>query len=74
MDFIKNQYEIRWVIFGEILKQVLLGEIFLTIIGVTGGIGSGKSTVSCILSDLGAIIIDADKIARRLLPKENLPG
>ncbi len=33
-------------------------------IGVTGGIGSGKSTVSGILRDLGAAIVDADAIAR----------
>ncbi|NMB96769.1 MAG: dephospho-CoA kinase [Clostridiaceae bacterium] len=44
----------------------------MTIIGVTGGIGSGKSTVSCILSDLGAIIIDADKIAREVTSKGEL--
>ena len=33
-------------------------------IGLTGGIGSGKSTVSRILADLGAVILDADKIAQ----------
>ena len=32
------------------------------VIGLTGGIGSGKSTVSNFLAELGAIIIDADKI------------
>lgn len=32
-------------------------------IGLTGGIGSGKSTVALILSELGAPILDADKIA-----------
>jgi len=32
-------------------------------IGVTGGIGSGKSTVVAILSEFGATIIDADKAA-----------
>jgi dephospho-CoA kinase len=41
----------------------------LKIIGVTGGIGSGKSTVSRILRDLGAIIISADKIARDIVYK-----
>jgi len=39
------------------------------VIGVTGGIGSGKSTVTRILSDLGAEIIDADKIAREITAK-----
>ncbi len=33
-------------------------------IGLTGGIASGKSTVSSILIELGAFLIDADKIAR----------
>lgn len=33
-------------------------------IGLTGGIGSGKSTVAHILADKGAAIIDADAVAR----------
>jgi dephospho-CoA kinase len=32
------------------------------VIGLTGGIGSGKSTVAAILAELGAHVIDADKI------------
>jgi dephospho-CoA kinase len=32
------------------------------VIGLTGGIGSGKSTVSKYLAELGAAIIDADKV------------
>ena len=35
-------------------------------IGLTGGIGSGKSTVAQILADLGAAVIDADAISRSL--------
>jgi len=31
-------------------------------IGLTGGIGSGKSAASAILADLGATVIDADKV------------
>lgn len=34
----------------------------MKVIGLTGGIGSGKSTVSGFLAELGAVIIDADKI------------
>ncbi len=37
------------------------------LIGLTGTIGSGKSTVSAMLSDLGAEIIDADIIAHDLV-------
>ncbi|MGE5615014.1 MAG: dephospho-CoA kinase [Bacillota bacterium] len=36
----------------------------MRIIGITGGIGSGKSTVSRILKDLGAVVVDADAVAR----------
>ena len=32
------------------------------VIGLTGGIGSGKSTVSQFLAELGAVILDADKV------------
>ncbi|MCK5553634.1 MAG: dephospho-CoA kinase [Deltaproteobacteria bacterium] len=35
--------------------------------GLTGGIASGKSTVSMEFKKLGAVIIDADKIARALI-------
>lgn len=36
-------------------------------IGLTGGIGSGKSTVSKKLDELGAFVVDADKIAREIV-------
>lgn len=36
----------------------------MRVIGLTGGIASGKSLVSRFLKELGAIIIDADRIAR----------
>ena len=35
-------------------------------LGITGGIGSGKSTVSAMLVSAGAELIDADAISRRL--------
>lgn len=35
-------------------------------IGLTGGIGSGKSTVARILAEQGAAVVDADQIARGL--------
>ena len=38
-------------------------------IGLTGGIGSGKSTVSKMLQDKGFKIIDADVISREVLVK-----
>ena len=36
------------------------------LIGLTGGIGSGKSTVSAALAERGAVVIDADAIVREL--------
>ena len=41
----------------------------MRIIGITGGSGSGKSTVSRILHDLGAKVINADRIAREVVHK-----
>lgn len=40
-------------------------------IGLTGGIGSGKTTVTNYLENLGAIIIDADVIAREVVAPGN---
>lgn len=36
------------------------------LVGLTGGIGSGKSTVSAMLAERGAVIIDADAIVREI--------
>jgi len=36
-------------------------------IGLTGGIGSGKSTVSRLLGERGAVVVDADVIAREVV-------
>lgn len=37
------------------------------IVGVTGGIGSGKSTVARMLAERGAFVVDADEIARTVV-------
>jgi dephospho-CoA kinase len=39
----------------------------MKIIGLTGGIGSGKSTVSRFLAEMGAVILDADKLGHEAL-------
>lgn len=41
------------------------------IVGLTGGIGSGKSTVSALFRELGADVIDADEISRNLVGKNS---
>lgn len=38
----------------------------MLLVGLTGGIGAGKSTVSVLLAERGAVIVDADRIARDL--------
>lgn len=37
------------------------------VVGLTGGIATGKSTVSAMLEELGSVIIDADLIARKIV-------
>ena len=41
------------------------------VVGLTGGIGSGKSTVAALLRSLGAEIIDADAIVHELQAPES---
>jgi dephospho-CoA kinase len=39
----------------------------MLVVGLTGGIGAGKSTVSRLLAERGAVVIDADLIARQVV-------
>lgn len=39
----------------------------MDLIALTGGVGSGKSTVAAILRELGAVVIDADEAARAVV-------
>lgn len=38
----------------------------MVVVGLTGGIGSGKSTVAALLAERGAVVVDADAITREL--------
>jgi dephospho-CoA kinase len=38
-------------------------------VGLTGGVASGKSTVSELLAELGAVVIDADLLAREVVAR-----
>ena len=42
-------------------------------VGLTGGIGSGKSTVAARLAELGAVVIDSDRVAREVV-EAGTPG
>jgi dephospho-CoA kinase len=39
----------------------------MILVGLTGGIGSGKSTVSRLLAERGAVVVDADLLAREVV-------
>lgn len=39
----------------------------MLLVGLTGGLGAGKSTVARMLADRGAVIVDADELARRAI-------
>ena len=39
----------------------------MLIVGLTGGIGAGKSTVANMFSQLGALVVDADKLSREAI-------
>jgi dephospho-CoA kinase len=42
-------------------------------IGLTGGVGAGKSTVAALLAERGAVVVDADAIAREVV-RSGTPG
>ena len=44
------------------------------VIGILGGIGSGKSTVAGAFADLGCVLIDADAIAHEVLDESDVLG
>jgi dephospho-CoA kinase len=45
----------------------------MKIIGLTGGIGSGKSTVAGYLAELGAVVIELDKVGHEVLKSGDQP-
>ena len=56
-------------LWAAVLLELLTGCRTMIVIGLTGGIGTGKSAVSCILSSLGASVIDADTVGHEVYRK-----
>ncbi len=54
-------------VFPGVFAGPYLDSAAVQMIGLTGGIGSGKSTVAALLAAQGAVIIDADLIARQVV-------
>ena len=44
----------------------------MVVIGVTGGVGTGKSTVAKMFKELGAVVLDADSMAHQLMEPKRL--
>ena len=53
--------------FGKARGSPSLDSAAVQMIGLTGGIGSGKSTVAGLLVERGALVVDADLIARQVV-------
>ncbi len=51
-------------------QQPTTGEV--PVLGIVGGIGSGKSFVSSLFARLGALVIDADRIGHEVLEKPDI--
>lgn len=54
---------------GRIHPQPPPTRPFVLRVGLTGGIATGKSTVAQIFTELGATLLDADRVAHRLLER-----
>lgn len=54
----------RFVERGRRLRATVAGVL---IVGLTGGIGSGKSTVAGLLAAKGAVVIDVDRLGREVI-------
>lgn len=46
------------------LEREILGQLRMFLVGLTGGIATGKSTVSAIFKEHNIAVIDSDEIAR----------
>ena len=52
--------------------EPMIRSVLMLVVGLTGGIGSGKSTVSALLAARGAVVIDADAIVHEVQARGGL--
>src|SRR5437868_15427879 len=57
---------------GSTWMKPMIRSVPMLVVGLTGGVGSGKSTVSALLAARGAVIIDADAIVHEVQAKGGL--
>jgi hypothetical protein len=74
-DFFRSTEALQWRLQDRQTCRFLRGVAWpgqgddMQIIGLTGGIATGKSTVAALLAEQGLPVIDADKIARDVVRK-----
>ncbi|MEW6188762.1 MAG: dephospho-CoA kinase [Actinomycetota bacterium] len=75
-EFLRREIpKMRWCSKIDVnpLNLVMRGRKSMKVIGVTGGIATGKSTVAKLLASRGAKVIDADQISREvMMPKSEV--
>lgn len=49
----------------EAIRPPISGTLYMCVMGITGSLGAGKSTVAAMFGELGAKVLDADKIAHQ---------
>lgn len=52
-------------------RLFFMGNHMSYIVGLTGGIGSGKTTIANLFADLGVPLVDADVVAREVVEKDS---
>lgn len=52
-------------------RLFFMGNYMTYIVGLTGGIGSGKTTIANLFADLGVPLVDADVVAREVVAKDS---
>ena len=52
---------------GRLFQQPLVSSVSMILVGLTGGVATGKSTVAKMVKQYGAVVIDADELAHEVV-------